>query len=128
MADPKRQRPRAFRGPDADASGKSSSIKTTAPVTASQTRSTSPDVLVELGSRERFLHALDGHPFKDRLLREPDLFLKCIPEYRRRQSQTYRRGAGECQIPHLRPEFDELRDRVAVLERQMLDLVNVMGN
>ena len=78
--------------------------------------------------RERFLQALDDHPYRERLLVQPDLFLRTIPEYRRRQNGIYLRGAGRHQISDLRPEFDGLRDRIAVLERQLLDLVNVMGS
>ena len=75
--------------------------------------------------RARHLQALDGHPFRERLLIQPDLFLRTIPEYRRRRNGTCRRGGGQHQI--LDPRVDELRDRVAVLERQLLEVVSVMA-
>ena len=78
-------------------------------------------------SRARYLQALDNHPYKERLLREPDLFLRTIPEFRRRRGERYRRNARRRQILDPRAELDELRDRVAGLERQLLDVVNLMA-
>ena len=77
--------------------------------------------------RARYLQALDNHPYRERLLREPDLFLRTIPEFRRRRGGRHRRNARRRQILDPRAELDELRDRVAGLERQLLDVVNLMA-